>query len=128
MRLLLDTHTFIWWVNDSKRLSSKSYEMIIDPENDLLLSLISIWEIQIKSQLGKLSLAAPLAEIIERQLQINKLQLLSLELNHIYTLNQLAHHHQDPFDRLLIPQSIAEQLVLVSKDAIFDRYNVQRIW
>ena len=128
MRLLLDTHTFIWWVNDSKRLSSKSYEMIIDPENDLLLSLISIWEIQIKSQLGKLSLVAPVPEIIERQRQINKLQLLSLELNHIYTLNQLANHHRDPFDRLLIAQSIAEQLVLVSKDTVFDRYNVQRIW
>ena len=128
MRLLLDTHTFIWWVNDSKRLSSNSYEMIIEPKNDLLLSIISIWEIQIKSQLGKLTLSAPLPEIIERQQQINKLQLLSLELNHIYTLNQLANHHRDPFDRLLIAQSIAEQLVLVSKDAIFDRYNVQRIW
>ena len=128
MRLLLDTHTFIWWVNDSKRLSSNSYEMIIEPKNDLLLSIISICEIQMKSQLGKLTLSAPLPEIIERQQQINKLQLLSLELNHIYTLNQLANHHRDPFDRLLIAQSIAEQLVLVSKDAIFDRYNVQRIW
>ena len=128
MRLLLDTHTFIWWFSNSKRLSSNSYELIIDPENDLVLSLISIWEIQIKSQLGKLTLNAPLPEVIDRQRQINKLQLLSLELNHIYTLHQLAHHHRDPFDRLLIAQSIAEQLVLVSKDAVFDRYNIQRVW
>ena len=128
MRLLLDTHTFIWWFSDSKRLSSNSYESIADPENDLVLSLISIWEIQIKSQLAKLTLNAPLPEVIDRQRQINKLQLLSLELNHIYTLNQLAHHHRDPFDRLLIAQSIAEQLVLVSKDAVLDRYNIQRVW
>lgn len=127
MRLLLDTHTFIWWFSDSKRLSSNSYELITDPENDLVLSLISIWEIQIKSQLGKLTLNAPLPEVIERQRQINKLQLLSLELNHIYTLHQLANHHRDPFDRLLIAQSIAEQLVLMSKDAVFDRYNIQRV-
>ncbi len=128
MRLLLDTHTFIWWFSDSKRLSSNSYESIADPENDLVLSLISIWEIQIKSQLGKFTLNAPLPEVIDRQRQINKLQLLSLELNHIYTLNQLDHHHRDPFDRLLIAQSIAEQLVLVIKDAVLDRYNIQRVW
>jgi PIN domain nuclease of toxin-antitoxin system len=92
------------------------------------LSLASVWEIQIKSQLGKLQLSLPLSELIETQQQMNDLQLLPVELKHIYALTELSHHHRDPFDRLLIVQSRVEQMPLLSRDSIFDAYGVDRIW
>lgn len=128
MRLLLDTHTFIWSTSDPSKLSIYAQALLVNLEHTLYLSIVSVWEIQIKLQIGKIKLDLPLPELIERQQQVNNLQLLSIDLQHIYTLNQLANHHRDPFDRLLIAQSISEQLVLVSKDAVLDRYNIQRVW
>jgi len=92
------------------------------------LSLASVWEMQIKRQLGKLSLNLPLPELIASQQQTNGLQLLPIELNHIFMLENLPQFHRDPFDRLLIAQAVTEQIPVLSIDTVFDHYPVQRLW
>lgn len=127
-RILLDTHTFIWLDLEPVKLSIDCQNLLLDRENILLLSLASVWEMQIKYQLGKLTLRLPLPALIEEQQQINNIQLLPIELNHLWTLNRLENHHRDPFDRLLIGQAIAEDVSILSDDGLFDRYPVQRLW
>ena len=107
MKLLLDTHTFIWWAAESSRLSARALKTLQSPDYDVLLSVVSIWEIQIKLQLGKMSLPLPmpLREIVENQQRINDVQLLHVSAEHVYALNELPPHHKDPFDRLLLAQA-----------------------
>ena len=128
MNLLLDTHVFIWWTISPNRLSEKASELIANPQNILFLSLVSIWEMQIKTQLGKLSFDLPLADLITRQQEVNDLYLLPIELTHIYNLASLPNHHRDPFDRLLMAQALIENINLISIDKVFDKYPVDRIW
>ncbi|MFB2896456.1 type II toxin-antitoxin system VapC family toxin [Aerosakkonemataceae cyanobacterium BLCC-F50] len=128
MNLLLDTHVFIWLSLTPERLSERVTDLLMDETNLWFLSLVSVWEMQIKRQLGKLSLNLPLPELIASQQQTNSLQLLPIELNHIFTLENLPQFHRDPFDRLLIAQAITEQIPLLSIDTIFDHYPVQRLW
>lgn len=128
MNLLLDTHVFIWWTISPNRLSKKASELIANPQNILFLSLVSIWEMQIKTQLGKLSFDLPFADLIERQQEVNDLYLLPIELTHIYNLASLPNHHRDPFDRLLMAQALIENINLISIDKVFDQYPVNRIW
>lgn len=128
MNLLLDTHVFIWLSLTPERLSQRVTDLLMDETNLWFLSLASVWEIQIKRQLGKLSLNLPLPELIASQQQTNGLQLLPIELNHIFTLENLPQFHRDPFDRLLIAQAITEQIPLLSIDTVFDHYPVQRLW
>jgi PIN domain nuclease of toxin-antitoxin system len=128
MRYLLDTHAFMWADSDPSRLSAKVATAISDPENTIFVSLVSIWEIQIKHQLGKLPLAIPLNEIIERQQNENALKLLPISLPHILSLAVLPLHHRDPFDRLLIAQARFEGLTLISHDSIMTQYAVHVLW
>jgi PIN domain nuclease of toxin-antitoxin system len=128
MKLLLDTHTFIWWDSSPQKLSPKALALCQNPENTLLLSIASIWEMQIKLQLGKLSLNLPLPELIETQQQTNNIELLPINLIHVLTLDSLPNHHKDPFDRLLISQAIVEDAVLVSGDSILAKYPVKIDW
>ena len=93
-----------------------------------MLSIASVWEMQIKLQLGKLNLNSKLPDLIENQQRVNNLQILPIELTHIYALNNLPSHHKDPFDRLLIAQTIVEQITLASIDEVFDNYPIQRLW
>lgn len=102
MRVLLDTHTFIWWDSDPLRLTQEALAICQNPENLLLLSVASVWEIQIKLQLGKLKLVMPLPELIVAQERINKIEILPVELEHVLALDKLPARHKDPFDRLLI--------------------------
>jgi PIN domain nuclease of toxin-antitoxin system len=92
------------------------------------LSLVSVWEIQIKVQLGKLNLDISLSEIVKDQTKINDVQILPLKLSHIWTLDTLPYYHKDPFDRLLISQAITENLIILGVDPVFDSYPVQKIW
>ncbi|WP_223210885.1 type II toxin-antitoxin system VapC family toxin [Microcystis aeruginosa] len=94
----------------------------------MFLIVASVWEMQIKLQLGKLQLNPSLQELIKNQITINNLEILSIDLAHIWTLATLIHYHKDPFDRLLISQSITEIMPILSIDEIFDLYPVQRIW
>ncbi|MCT7977380.1 type II toxin-antitoxin system VapC family toxin [Laspinema olomoucense] len=128
MNLLLDTHTFMWWSLTPERLSERVSSLLADPSNDLILSVASVWEMQIKLQLGKLNLELPLRELIETQQQTNNLQLLPIEVTHVWALENLPIPHKDPFDRILIAQATVEQQTLLSIDAIFDAYPVNRVW
>ncbi|MFL6207933.1 MAG: type II toxin-antitoxin system VapC family toxin [Pyrinomonadaceae bacterium] len=122
MKLLLDTHIFIWWADEPERLSSAALAALADGTNDLILSVVSIWELQLKIQLGKLKLSQPLIELVKSQQETNGLQVLSLELPHVLALDTLPPHHKDPFDRLLIAQSIVADLTLVTADDKLSAY------
>ena len=102
MRLLLDTHTLLWWATDRARLSPVALAVCEDASNVLLLSVVSVWEMQIKTQLGKLTLTIPLATLIDREVNTNGMTLLRVELEHVLALDTLPAYHKDPFDRLLI--------------------------
>jgi PIN domain nuclease of toxin-antitoxin system len=128
MRLLLDTHAFLWWDESPKKLSKTAFAAIEDDNNELYLSLISIWEIQIKMQLGKLTLRSKLKEIIEQQTTENSIQLLALDTAHIYHLDSLPSHHKDPFDRLLIAQASHENLTMITDDSLIQKYSIATLW
>lgn len=128
MKLLLDTHAFIWWASEPEKLSPKVLALCEDGGNSLLLSVASVWEMQIKLQLGKLKLNLPLRELIESQQQTNGLHILSINLEHVLALDALPAHHKDPFDRLLIAQANAEDASLVSMDHVFSDYPVKLLW
>jgi PIN domain nuclease of toxin-antitoxin system len=127
MKLLLDTHTFLWMDSEPEKLSQHVQELCQNPENTLLLSVVSIWEIQIKKQLGKLELRIPLSEIIREQ-QENGIEILAIESAHIFGLEALPNHHKDPFDRLLISQAIVEGAILLSADPLIKQYPLKVEW
>ena len=125
MKLLLDTHIFIWWADNPEKLSHAALSALQEEANELLLSVASVWEMQIKIQLGKLKLSVPLKELVKTQQETNQLNLLPVELKHVLALDALPFHHKDPFDRLLMAQSIEEELTLVSADSQFSAYSVR---
>jgi PIN domain nuclease of toxin-antitoxin system len=128
VKYLLDTHAFIWFNGKSSKLSERAAALCGDSSNLLLLSLASVWEMQIKLGLGKLSLPAPLAEIITTQRGTNGIRLLPIKLSHVLKLASLPDHHKDPFDRLLIAQAIIEKAPLISGDPQIGKYPVTLIW
>lgn len=119
MRLLLDTHIFLWWDSDPHLLPAQIKNLCEDSQNTLILSVASIWEMQSRQQLGKLSLRVPLSTLIEDQQKTNSLEILPVSLNHVLALEHLPLHHKDPFDRLLIAQSNSEDIGLLSVDKVF---------
>ena len=125
MKLLLDTHIFIWWADHPERLSPAALSAVEDEANELLLSVASVWEMQIKIQLGKLKLSVPLKELVKTQQETNDIAISPVALTHVLALDALPFHHKDPFDRLLIAQSIEEDLTLVSADSQFSAYAVK---
>ncbi len=124
MRLLLDTQIFIWWDSEPQKLSAQALALCQDQTNTLVLSVASVWEMQIKSQLGKLQLDRSLAEIVESQQLINNVELLPIHVTHVLALQHLPPHHKDPFDRLIIAQALAENMPVISADTIFPLYPV----
>ena len=128
MKVLLDTHAFIWWDSDPTQLSLQARAACEDRANVVLLSVASAWEMQIKLQLGKLDLRLPLAEVIASQQQSNDIQVLPVALGHVLALQDLPAHHKDPFDRLLIAQANVEEAVLISHDPVFAPYAVKVLW
>jgi PIN domain nuclease of toxin-antitoxin system len=125
MRLLLDTQIFIWWDSAAERLPGGILQLCEDESNTLVLSVASIWEMQIKTQLGKLDLDRPLKQIIHDQQNENRVELLPVQAVHVYSLQVLPLHHKDPFDRLLIAQSITEGMPILSVDSQYRQYQVQ---
>lgn len=126
MRLLLDTHAFLWWVSDDARLSRRARPAMAS--SPCLLSLASCWELTIKVSLRKLTLSKPVGRFVQEQIEINRFTLLGLTLEHVAKLDALPFHHRDPFDRLLAAQAAVEDLAVVSADPIFRRYGVTRVW
>jgi PIN domain nuclease of toxin-antitoxin system len=127
-RLLLDTHTFLWWVNDDPKVSTAARHAIADANNECYLSLASCWEMSIKSSLGKLRIAAPIDRFVSDQLTANSFTLLNIELRHAAKVEKLPFHHRDPFDRLLIAQAMTEKMTLITADAAFTGYGVKVLW
>lgn len=128
MRALLDTNAFLWFISGSDRLSGKARSHIADFNNNLLLSTASLWEIAIKTSLGKLEMLSPFDQLIPAQLEKNAIDILSIELDHISKIIELELIHRDPFDRLIIAQGIAEQIPVITSDTMFDKYPVEIIW
>jgi len=126
MRILIDTHAFLWWVDDDKRLSKRARRVIAG--GDCFLSIATAWELAIKVSLGKLTLSRRVSHFFEEQAVTNRFSILGVQLRHIGELEQLPHHHGDPFDRLLVAQATAESLTIVSKDGYFDAYDIERVW
>ena len=128
MNLLLDTHSFIWFMEGSTKLSKTARALIEDPDNITLLSVVSLWEIAIKDSVGRLNLDKPFASLVSQILDEEEFDLLRLEVPHILMVNQLPLHHRDPFDRMLVAQALVEQVSVVSIDPAFDAYGVTRLW
>ncbi len=128
MKLLLDTHSFLWFIAGNPNLSSTARSIIEDPANDLFLSAASIWEMAIKISLGKLKIGEPFEKLIPEQLRLNAIDILNIEIGHTCAVIALPFHHRDPFDRLLIAQSLVEKVPIISADSAFDLYPVSRYW
>src|SRR5947209_2807974 len=127
MRLLLDTHTFLWFIGNDPRLSPRA-KALLESNADLLLSVGSLREIAIKISIGKFRLAQPFDIFVAQQLADNKIELLPISLAHLGVVSDMSFHLRDPFDRLLIAQAMIEQLPIVSADKAFDAYSVARLW
>lgn len=128
MRLLLDTHSFLWFIAGSASLSPTAWTLIEDADNQPLLSMASLWEMAIKLSIGKLSLGEPFETLIPEQMQLNGIELVQIEMAHVVVVAKLPFHHRDPFDRLLIAQAMVKQIPIVSGDPAFDPYSVKLLW
>ncbi|MFL5538758.1 MAG: type II toxin-antitoxin system VapC family toxin [Longimicrobiaceae bacterium] len=128
MRLLLDTHAFLWFITADPRLSAAGEQAIRRSGDTPLLSVASVWEMAIKVQLQRLPIPEPLDTFIPEQLRINRIGLLPIELHHTFEIARLPLHHRDPFDRILIAQAMRENIPIVSADSAFDAYPIQRLW
>ena len=128
MKLLFDTHTFMWWHSEPDRIPRDSLTLLQNPNHELLLSIVSLWEMQIKIQLGKLTLRDDLELMLKTQQEQNNITLLSITFLHILELKNLPLHHKDPFDRLLLAQSKVENATLISRDSVFQNYDCPVIW
>ena len=128
MKYLLDSLTFLWWCSQSSRLSPTVFELIKNGHSSIYISLVSIREIQIKSQLGKVDLPASIIDIFSRQNAEHNIHLLAIELAHIQALNILPNIHLDPFDRVLVAQATAENMTLLTKDPNIAKYAVKVLW
>jgi PIN domain nuclease of toxin-antitoxin system len=124
--LLLDTHAFLWWCEDSPELSKKARKAMT--ADDCFVSLVSFWEIAIKISLNKLRLPGIVDRYLADQMSRNGFEQLEITFRQIMRCASLERHHGDPFDRLLIVQAQEESLPIVSRDPAFDRYGIQRIW
>ena len=128
MKALLDTHTLIWFVENSSKLSTAASNLIADAGTERIVSIVSLWEIAIKHSLGRLALSLPLDEFIATHVPADKVMLLPITVPHLLTFAQMPWHHRDPFDRLLVAQAMTENITIISIDTALDAYSVQRIW
>lgn len=128
MRVLLDTHAFLWWVADSRRLSGPARDAIRNEANDVVVSAVSAWEIATKHRLGRLPEAEGLAGDIRGAIVWQGFSELPISVADAERSGRLPGPHRDPFDRLLIAQALAHDLALVSNEEAFDRYGARRLW
>jgi len=128
VRLLLDTHALLWWMTDDSRLSRLARDLMVKRENELMVSAVSAWEIATKVRLGRLPMAADLMKNFALDIAARKLVMLPVTLDHGIKAGLLPGPHQDPFDRMLIAQALAEEVPVISNDRAFDGYEVRRYW
>lgn len=128
MKLLLDTHTFLWFIEGSLELSNLARTAIEDPKNTKYLSIASLWEISIKTSLGKLQFEMSFTELVKQQVYGNAINLLEIQPHHLDELAKLPFHHKDPFDRMIISQALVEPMEIVTRDSAFTSYPAQLLW
>lgn len=128
MKLLLDTHTFIWFVFNDSNLPLSTRELLEDEATELYFSHASVWEMAIKVSTGKLNFSSKVTELVATQAQKDDIVLLPIDLKPLNLIESLPLHHKDPFDRLLIAQALIENFAIISIDTAFDRYGVNRLW
>jgi PIN domain nuclease of toxin-antitoxin system len=128
MKILLDTHAFLWLITDNKKLSHKAREEFLNEENLIFFSAASLWEMAIKTSLGKLELMPDWPEAIREELAVNSIKWLPIEMEHCFRIRSLTFHHRDPFDRLLIAQALCENMALMSCNSCFSNYRVDLVW
>jgi len=127
MRTLLDTHAFLWAIAGDKRISERARDVFVGPSN-LSMSIASIWEILIKVQVGRLNLPRPVGSYIISKLADNRIEILPIHVAHLLAYEQLPLHHRDPFDRILIAQSLEEGWPVITSDPMFKKYPIRAIW
>jgi PIN domain nuclease of toxin-antitoxin system len=127
MKCLLDTHTLLWWITVPELLVPSTRDLLDDLSNEVLMSIVTPWELAIMNETGKLDASQILRDIEKGDLD-QEVQLLNAEIKHVIQAGRLPSHHRDPFDRLLIAQALDLRIPIVSNDRIFDMYGVQRIW
>jgi PIN domain nuclease of toxin-antitoxin system len=127
MRVLIDTHALLWYLQGDANLSNLALTTIEDKDNDVFVSIVSIWEIAIKSGLGKLELQRPFGNL-EADLQRLDIKILSIAFADLDIYRSLPLHHRDPFDRILIAQSIGNSLTIITRDPLFELYSIRLLW
>lgn len=127
MAYLLDTHTLIWFFEGDTKLSKLATEIIEEKRNPVYLSVVSIWEIAIKNSIGKLELQKTI-ETIVNDTKKDGISILNIKTEHALKVKELPFHHKDPFDRMLIAQAMVEDFKIISVDAIFDQYEIEKVW
>jgi PIN domain nuclease of toxin-antitoxin system len=128
MRLLLDTHAFLWFIKGSDKLSSYARRIIEDESNDRYLSAGSLWEIAIKVSIGKLEVPLPITRLVTEHVEANGIDVLGIKPGHLDEQRNLPFHHNDPFDRMIIAQAIVEEMKVIGKDEAFELYPIDGIW
>ena len=127
MEFLLDTHTFLWFAFGDEKLPIQIQDKIKNLKNSCFVSVASLWEITIKQRLGKINLTLSIGELF-RLAELNQIEILPISSEHLIKLSKPPLHHKDPFDRLIISQSISEKLILISRDSEFAKYKIKLIW
>jgi PIN domain nuclease of toxin-antitoxin system len=127
-RFLLDTHAFIWWVSDSIELSAEVREIIASPKHEIFFSAASAWEIAIKARLGRLKVVGNPETSVPNNIAKNNFVALPITVEAALRTHALERHHDDPFDRLLVAQSLTEDMPLISKDKVFKKYKITTLW
>jgi len=128
VRILLDTHAFLWLVTDDPKVSAPAKAVFLENDNELLLSAVTGFEIAVKYSLGKLGLKEPPEQFISKRIQANALIPLAITIEHTVLLADLPFHHRDPFDRLLVAQALSDSLPILSADTLLSAYGIERIW
>ncbi len=128
MRILLDTHAFLWWIGGDRRLSAGAKKLIADGRNELLVSAASGWEIAVKAGLGRIELPIPLGRFVSEQLALNGIETLPILMAHALGVGQLPLLHRDPFDRMLVVQAQMEKLGILTRDPQISQYDVETLW
>lgn len=124
MRLLIDTHILIWFLEGNRSLSNSHQQIITDSQNEVLISIASLWEIAIKISIGKLTLSQPLEDVI-KQVNAENIEILPISPEHTLQVSTMPFHHRDPFDRIIIAQCKVENLPIISNDTNFPTYGVK---
>ena len=128
MRILLDTHAWLWWITDDQKLSRSARELLTSGRNELFLSVAGLWEVVAKAQIGKLPFPKPSAPYLQQQLAKSGVRVLPILLDHVFRLEDLPLHHRDPFDRILIAQSLEEGMPILTADPLLKAYSATLLW